>query len=142
MSQYKTCMTRSPAVVPDIVRRLSSAVLGVAVLSLLAVSVEAADAPASHGYEIVHKRVDYSDLDVSRHAGVNTLYVRLRRAAASVCEDPGMKGLRELRWHQKCADEALASAVRRVSHAALTELYVANNKPKSISQPAQSVPQH
>lgn len=139
MSQQTICTARSSGAVSRIARRLSSALVGTAALSLLAVSVHAEDAPAASSAAL-HKRVDYSDLDLSKPADAHLLYARLQRAAADVCGDPGVKDLRAMRWRRKCMKEALASAVIDVDHIAITELYNANNRIKLAAEPAQGTP--
>jgi len=59
-------------------------------------------------------RVQYADLDLARDPGVNSLYARLRRAAADVCERPGSRDLKSRALEAQCRDQALDEAVARV----------------------------
>jgi len=60
-------------------------------------------------------RVSYSDLDLSRDAGVERLYGRLRQAANHVCETgAGSRDLRVSALREACAKRALDGAVASV----------------------------
>lgn len=72
------------------------------------------------------KRVPVSDLDLSRQAGVETLYARLDAAAKSVCGP--RQHARELYRHREwkeCYSGALGEAVDDVGHQGLTEYHLA-----------------
>jgi UrcA family protein len=68
------------------------------------------------------ERVSYADLDISKPAGVKTLYQRIVAAANRVCSVnqfmyiPTQKGLRD------CTDHAIDKAVKDVGSPALSAL--------------------
>jgi UrcA family protein len=68
--------------------------------------------------------VSYADLDLSKPAGAQALYKRIRAAASKVCTprvtiSPIYRG----RSFVKCYDEVMASAVAQVNRPVLTALY-------------------
>lgn len=70
--------------------------------------------------------VAYGDLDLTKADAVNTLYARLRGAAASVC-GPREDG-RNLDAHsdwKRCYNAALDQAVQMVAHVSLSEVHYA-----------------
>ena len=67
--------------------------------------------------------VNFSDLDIARGSGVQTLYQRLRTAAKTVC---GMKDTRNLTVMQEwraCYKQALNGAVEKVNIESLDKLH-------------------
>jgi UrcA family protein len=65
--------------------------------------------------------VEYGDLELGNGVALDRLYARLAAAAERVCGDYDARNLRaRADWHA-CYDAALADAVARVPHTALTE---------------------
>lgn len=58
--------------------------------------------------------VSYADLDLSRQAGVDTLYTRLRSASKTVCGTRDVRIVQRRRDWDRCYDEALDNAVATV----------------------------
>lgn len=71
--------------------------------------------------------VSYADLDLSKRAGAETLYRRIRKAARAVCEpgslSPGRMGV----WRD-CIEEAVANAVVSINRPTLTALHRASTR--------------
>jgi UrcA family protein len=65
-------------------------------------------------------RVSYSELDLSKDAGVERLYARLRHAAGQVCGDADNRDLVAGRYRDACVHAALDRAVEQVHSARLT----------------------
>jgi UrcA family protein len=72
----------------------------------------AADAPSV--------RVSYSDLDLTKDAGVDRLYARLRRASGSVCGTSDIRDLHNTSRQRACVARALDGAVEAVHSAKLS----------------------
>lgn len=68
--------------------------------------------------------VSYADLDLSKAAGAQTLYKRIKNAAARVCGSSGRYTILEGRkaWHA-CYDTAVANAVAQIDRPTLTALH-------------------
>jgi UrcA family protein len=77
--------------------------------------------------------VSYADLDLGKPQGVDTLYARLKGAAKAACGDTDARNLREKALVRECRDEALASAVKGVNHAALTAMH-RQHSPERVAQ--------
>lgn len=67
--------------------------------------------------------VNFSDLDIERGAGVETLYQRLRTAAKSVCGTKDARNLNEMQEWRACYKQALDGAVEKVNNDRLDELH-------------------
>ncbi len=74
--------------------------------------------------------VGISDINLEQKEGVETLYVRLKKAARKICGDKytHVTGSRTdafkiKRQHKKCMSEALASAVNKINNPNLTALH-------------------
>jgi len=72
------------------------------------------------------EKVTYSDLDVGKSAGAESLYRRLQQAAKRVCgveyvRGPG--GIRERGRQQNCYRDTLDQAVVKIDSAALTNIH-------------------
>lgn len=68
-------------------------------------------------------RVSYADLNLSESGDAQTLYSRLRRAAANVCEDTHKKPLSELVDQRECTENALSKAVEKVGSDTLKDIH-------------------
>ena len=86
--------------------------LGGWLLASTALAAAPADAPAV--------RVAFSELDLTKDAGVERLYARLRHAAAQVCGTNQTRNLGVLRSRDACARAALDRAVEAVHSSRLT----------------------
>ena len=80
-------------------------------IALAAVLATSAQAGQSSGIEKRTVVVRYGDLDLSKQAGIDTLYQRIRAAAHSACGTPDIRNRNEFRSFQSCYDEALDNAV-------------------------------
>jgi len=68
--------------------------------------------------------VRYNDLDVSSEHGAKTLYLRLRNASQTVCDDDGdILKLFETAVIVRCEQQAVENAVAQVNRPQLTALY-------------------
>jgi len=79
-------------------------------------------------------RIQYADLDLSRDAGVDRLYVRLRHAAASVCNmRADARDLHATETQQSCTAAALDRAVAEVNSARLSARHALGSAASSIA---------
>ena len=69
--------------------------------------------------------VGFSDLDVSALKGAKTLYLRIRYAAATLCESAATWGRKE---GDACVRKAVDDAVARVDVPLLTQYYALRSK--------------
>ncbi|MDH3990249.1 MAG: UrcA family protein [Gammaproteobacteria bacterium] len=72
------------------------------------------------------EKVTYSDLNVEKEAGAQSLYRRIQQAAKRVCGVESLKvagNLRQLSQQQNCYRDALDATVAKIDNAALTELH-------------------
>lgn len=67
--------------------------------------------------------VQYGDLDLTRHADVETLYARITAAANRVCGRASPIELRKLQITKACRERAIADAVEQVNQPVLTALH-------------------
>ena len=103
--------------------RYSSVPLTFAVVAaFVALNASAAEI-ATPSNASLSQQVPFGDLDLSKPAGVETLFKRVRRAARNVCSPLTSKYF----WPQyaKCIDTATARAIREVDNVALTTRYLA-----------------
>jgi UrcA family protein len=88
----------------------------------LAQQPTAAEAPAASSQSVtrwsVSYPVGYSDLDVSKMKGAETLYLRIRYAAETLCESAATWGKKE---GEACVQKAINDAVARVDAPLLTQ---------------------
>jgi UrcA family protein len=85
-------------------------------LTLLPVGVSFADTAG----EPLHTTVSYADLDLSKRAGAEAMYQRLRMAAERVCPGAGTRALPQIMQQKACVQRAIAEAVAEVSAPGLT----------------------
>jgi len=83
------------------------------------IAAETGDAPQV----VVH----YSDLNVSSQKGAAALYLRIRRAADTVCPGYNLAELTSRARRDACVRKAIADAVITVNEPALFAQYNANN---------------
>ena len=67
--------------------------------------------------------VKYSDLDINRGSGAETLYQRLRSAARQVCGSYDGRNLNAADAWKACYEQALDEAVNDVGNPRLSELH-------------------
>ena len=86
--------------------------LGGWLLASTAFATTTGDAPSA--------RVTYAELDLTKDAGVERLYARLRQAAEQVCGSADIRELGRFYEQQACVQRALDRAVEDVHSARLT----------------------
>lgn len=92
--------------------------------ALAAAVVLAPFASADPGREAVSIAVDYSDLDLSRPAGVKTLMSRLDAASKQACgARPMQVRYGQLERYLRCRSSAVEGAVRRIDEPAVTTAF-------------------
>ena len=86
--------------------------------------------------EPLTKVVSFADLNLNGAPGVQTLYGRLRLAAAEVCAPFRGNSLREkTKWHE-CFDPALARSVAKVDEPRLTAYHLSREGTTELSRVA------
>jgi UrcA family protein len=91
--------------------------------------VYAADTSTVRGSEFAQRTVSYADLDLTRSAGAEALYTRIRSAAKQVCAP----SFPTWEWEatkttRPCIDQAIARAVADVHAPMLTSYYMAKSQ--------------
>lgn len=97
---------------------MSRIILSAALFAALALA-----APAAFAEKPVTKdvSVNYTDLDLSRPAGVETLMSRLETASKKVCGSRPMQvRYGQLEQYLRCRSNAIEGAVRRIGEPAIT----------------------
>jgi UrcA family protein len=96
---------------------------GITVAVVLFTSLVANGASAEQP-QVPQVTVSYSDLDLSKPAGAQTLYKRIKAAASHVCGSRGHYTRLESRkvW-RGCYDTAIADAVAQIDRPSLTALH-------------------
>lgn len=79
--------------------------------------------PAARNIETRSVTVSYADLDLTKEAGVKSLYQRLRTAARQVCGNKDSRYLEDVKDWQRCHDSALETAVNNVGNVRLTAVH-------------------
>ncbi|MGI9263135.1 MAG: UrcA family protein [Woeseiaceae bacterium] len=72
------------------------------------------------------EKVTYSDLNVEKDAGAQSLYRRLQHASKRVCGVEASKnagGIREISQQQRCYRETLDQAVAKINNATLSGIH-------------------
>ncbi len=87
----------------------------------------ASQAPAADPGATRSVTVSYRDLNLSTIEGATALYQRIRRAANSVCDEPGSGVTRYQEW-KSCYQAAIADAVAKVNSPLLTSVYGGKKK--------------
>jgi UrcA family protein len=82
----------------------------------------ASDSP---GAATVTYSVGYSDLDISTTKGAKTLYLRIRYAAETLCENAATWGKKE---GQACVNKAVDDAVVRINRPLLSQYHQLRSK--------------
>jgi UrcA family protein len=109
--------------------RTALARAGITAAFALSTCLIAHTAAAKDNGDLVEVTVSYADLDLSKPAGAQALYKRIRRAARQVCTprvviSPIHAGPR----FRTCYDEAMANAIAQVNRPVLTALYKEKTK--------------
>ena len=103
--------------------------LWIAVAAIVLVAPAAALASLeSVSSEEVRLSVSYADLDLSKAAGVETLYLRLKAAATRACGPTTLRqagSLEQIMNNRDCAKRLLDRAVQKADNTALTKLHLA-----------------
>jgi UrcA family protein len=94
-------------------------------IAALAFAAANAQADTQQSIELAPKiSVQYDAQDLESDKGVENVYRKLRKAARRVCGiDGGFLNLSEKTLAQKCVDDTLASAVRKIDRPMLTTLH-------------------
>lgn len=78
--------------------------------------------------------VRYADLNLDQQQGASALYARLEKAARHVCRAYDSRELRRQQLQKACEERALADAVEKVDHAAVTSLHAADARIRVAQQ--------
>jgi UrcA family protein len=92
-------------------------------VALLAISGSAMASVPGPNQESVRIEVSFADLDLDKAAGIETLYKRLRSAAAGACGPRSLTeagSVRQVSNNKACFKDLLDRAVRKADNAALT----------------------
>ena len=92
----------------------------------------ATPAPAADPSGARSETVSYRDLNLSTIEGATALYQRIRRAANSVCDEPGSGVTRYQEW-KSCYQAAIADAVAKVNSPLLTSVYGGKSKESNVT---------
>ena len=87
--------------------------IGCAALAL-ALTANLASATTPGDINVKTTVVRYSDLDLSRPEDAHRLYVRIERAAQSVCDAPPVADLPRIQASKRCIQQAVSDAVAQV----------------------------
>lgn len=93
--------------------------------TLLTSSIVGVAHAATPAAEIRQRVVSFADLDLRQNADTEKLYLRIRRAARSVCGTPGVQALALTSLYHQCARQAITRAIEYVDVPALTRYHVA-----------------
>jgi UrcA family protein len=99
-------------------------ILSCALAGMIAGPVSALGAPSGKLDEQYSRKVQYGDLDLSRNAGVATLFSRINIAAREVCEPLDVVIASLLRQRYDCRQDAVARAVADVNAPLLTSYFL------------------
>jgi UrcA family protein len=91
-------------------------------LGTLAASGAMSSSAGAHEETPISKVVRFGDLDITKPAGAQVLYRRIRVAAEQVCALPISGTLVTLQMERACMRTAIDKAVRQVDSAQLTAL--------------------
>jgi UrcA family protein len=78
-------------------------------------------------YITEQKTVSFADLDLSKPAGAQALYDRIKKAASSVCGELEDEQFEHRMLFRECYDQAVANAVAKANRPMLTTLYNSSN---------------
>jgi UrcA family protein len=97
-----------------------------ALLAMSLISLNSSAGAVEQENGVPSRRVNFADLDLTRSAGVSTLYARIKAAAAEVCE-PEIQSIMPapVQSVRRCREQAIARAIADVNAPALTSYYLA-----------------
>jgi UrcA family protein len=84
-----------------------------------------ASAAAASSYEVATRTVNFSDLNLSRHEDVATLYLRIKSAAKQVCEPVDSRSFDTSARLRHCKERAIGQAVADVKSSQLLTFHMA-----------------
>lgn len=99
-------------------------ILSCVLAGLVAGPVSALAATSGRLDDVPSRKVKYYDLDLSRDAGVATLFSRIKTAAREVCEPTDVFFLSLVRQRYACSQDAIARAVADVNAPLLTSYFL------------------
>jgi UrcA family protein len=107
--------------------KLGATVAAVALTTLMLVT---ADARAAESIELAPSvQVQYAPEELDTDKGAANVYRKLKKAARRLCGiDGGFLNLHEKTAAQKCVDETLATAVRKIDRPMLTSLHASRSR--------------
>jgi UrcA family protein len=118
MIRTRTHEQAIPFVSAGAVRRLSLTLLAGAVIATIAALPAQASTLTTHSVV-----VSYGDLDLRDPKGIDSLYQRISSAAREVCGEASVRELQAQAAVRACEHRAVAQAIARVGHPALTSLH-------------------
>lgn len=83
-------------------------------------------AALTNGLEDYNVKITYTDLDLSRDAGIISLYSRLKNAARKACGPSSLLeagSVRRLTQNKACQDDFLSRAIAQIDNSKLSELH-------------------
>ncbi len=92
----------------------------------------ATQAQAADPSGVRSETVSYRDLNLSTIEGATALYLRIKRAANHVCDEPGV-GMEHFREWQSCYQAAIADAVAKVNSPLLAAVSSGKNKESTVT---------
>lgn len=105
--------------------------VGIATMSLFSISAQAeAEAP--------QVTVSLERYDLSKQSDADLLYVRLQRAARTVCRPLDSRELSIKRLHAQCFEDALQNAVASIDNVKLTALHQSDSELRIASRTPRS----
>jgi len=97
---------------------------GLLLCSLSALSIAPGCLGTAYAADALSKKVSYADLNLSRPADVQVLYMRLKMAAAGVCDkEPEPREMSQYAHWRRCYEPALHNAVMQIDAPQLLSLY-------------------
>lgn len=102
-------------------------------LAALCLTIGAQQASAEAEFEDFRSiTISYSDLDLTRQAGIETLYKRISSAARAACGPASLHKydafLSSRKAWRECVDRAIANAVAEIGEPKLTALHVERSR--------------
>lgn len=100
-------------------------------VSALSLGFAAEHALAGSPGETPVVKVSYADLNLSKRAGAETLYLRIQAAARSVCGSVDSRALAEARHVRQCYDDAIEDALKQVNRSGLYAVHKRKSKARA-----------
>jgi UrcA family protein len=89
-------------------------------------SLSAISAAGESSDNVRTRVVKFTDLDLTRSAGVAVLYTRIKQAARDVCAPFNSRALGSIADARSCTEHSIARAVADVNAPALTSYHLTN----------------